>query len=169
LILPVQNHPLGHRLSLQRHLTHGLSYMPLRDVVIAHFSRPPWGPILPVGVPTTHMPAPWTPGRSLGAGKVLDTARIRSPWRSSEVRQPRVLTSRGLCITPVAPWGRPCWPCGPAVWSSAHPSRCPWEHSVVMAQAWGRRPATRGRGSVGHAGTLPPADGTIPPRSRRWI
>ena len=90
-------------LTLQRHLTHGLSYMPLRDVVIAHFSRPPWGPILPVGVPTTHMPAPWTPGRSLGAGKVLDTARIRSPWRSSEVRQPRVLTSRGLCITPVAP------------------------------------------------------------------
>ena len=77
--------------------------MPLRDVVIAHFSRPRWGPILPVGVPTTHMPAPWTPGRSLGAGKVLDTARIRSPWRSSEVRQPRVLTSRGLCITPVAP------------------------------------------------------------------
>src|SRR6266516_6085807 len=90
-------------LTLQRHLTHGLSYMPLRDVVIAHFSRPPWGPILPVGVPTTHMPAPWTPGRSLGAGKVLDTARIRSPWRSSEVRHPRVLTSRGLCITPVAP------------------------------------------------------------------
>src|SRR5438128_2597892 len=28
-------------LALQRHLTHGLSYMPLRDVVIAHFSRPP--------------------------------------------------------------------------------------------------------------------------------
>src|SRR5262249_4898401 len=32
-------------LTLQRHLTHGLSYMLLRDVVIAHFSRPPWSPI----------------------------------------------------------------------------------------------------------------------------
>jgi hypothetical protein len=45
------------------------------------------------------------------------------------------------------------------------------ERSVVRAQAWGRRPATRGRGSVGPAGTPPPADGTLPPRSRqgmRW-
>ena len=38
-------------LPLQRHLTHGLSYMPLRDVVIAHFSRPPWDPILPWASP----------------------------------------------------------------------------------------------------------------------
>ena len=33
--------------ALQRPLTHGLSSMLLRHVVIAHFSRPPWGPIRP--------------------------------------------------------------------------------------------------------------------------
>jgi hypothetical protein len=38
-------------IALQRHLTHGLSYMPLRDVVIAPFSRPPWDPILPWASP----------------------------------------------------------------------------------------------------------------------
>ena len=91
------------RIALQRHLTHGLPYMLWCDVVIAHFSRPPWGPIRVVGVPTTHLPAPGTPVRSLGAGMVLATARLRSPWRSPEVRQPRVLTSRGLCITPGSP------------------------------------------------------------------
>jgi len=31
------------------------------------------------------------------------------------------------------------------------------ERSVVMAQVGDRRPATRGRGSVGHARTPPPA------------
>jgi predicted nucleic acid-binding protein len=32
---------LRQELTLQRHLTHGLPYTLLRDVVIAHFSRPP--------------------------------------------------------------------------------------------------------------------------------
>ena len=32
---------LPNQISLQRHLTHGLSYLPLRDVVIAHCSHPP--------------------------------------------------------------------------------------------------------------------------------
>ncbi len=39
-------------LTLQRHLAHGLLYMPLRDVVIAHSSRPPWDLILPWGFPS---------------------------------------------------------------------------------------------------------------------
>ncbi len=39
-------------LALQRHLAHGLLYMPLRDVVIAHSSRPPWDLILPWEFPS---------------------------------------------------------------------------------------------------------------------
>ena len=35
----------GEPLTLQRHLTYGLPYMLLCEVVIAHFSRPPRGPI----------------------------------------------------------------------------------------------------------------------------
>ncbi len=59
-------------LALQRHLTHGLSYMPLRDVVIATSPlTPSLGSDPPVGVSTTHMPAPWTPVCSLGAACCL--------------------------------------------------------------------------------------------------
>jgi hypothetical protein len=39
-------------LTLQRHLAHGLLYMPLRDVVIAHSSRPPWDLLLPWEFPS---------------------------------------------------------------------------------------------------------------------
>jgi hypothetical protein len=57
-------------ITLQRHLTHGLSYMLLRDVVIAHFSRPPWSPIRPWESPPLtcrplgHQSAAWVPARS---------------------------------------------------------------------------------------------------------
>src|SRR5713226_6510037 len=57
-------------IALQRHLTHGLPYMLLRDVVIAHFSRPPWGPICPWESPPLtcrplgHQSAALVPARS---------------------------------------------------------------------------------------------------------
>jgi len=71
-------------------------------------------------------------------------------------------------ITPVSPWGARC---GPAVLRSGRllpPPVVRAERSVVMAQAWGRRPATRGMGSLGHAGTPPPVARTIPYRAR-WL
>src|SRR6266478_6653405 len=92
-------------IALQRHLTRGLPYMLVRDVVIAHFSRPPWGPICPWESSPLTCRRLGDQSAALGpAGEWWGLPRADwTPGRASEVRPPRVLTSRGLCITPVSP------------------------------------------------------------------
>jgi hypothetical protein len=66
--LDITDHEERSSLTLQRHLTHGLSHTSLLDRVVPHFVRP-LGADSAVGVPTTHLPSPGVPVRRVVEGK----------------------------------------------------------------------------------------------------
>jgi len=134
----------------------------LLDVMFSLPSRlhtPSLGAALAVVVPPAHMPVPFGTG-------------VQSGWRSGpgpgQAQQPLDVCDGDPPACVDVPWSLPhavlwmgplvsalfCW--WPRVFSSLLP--CVREQrSVEQAQAWGRCPATRGRGRVGSVGTTPPA------------